>query len=223
MKVLIFGATGMVGKGVLLEALRSREVERVFVVGRSSTGLDDPKLEEFVLPDVGDLSSQATRLADVDACLFCLGVSSAGMSMDRYTELTFDLTIRIARQLFEINPAMTFIYVSGAGTDSTESGRIGWARVKGKTENELIRIFDSAYAFRPGVIIPLDGIQSKTKWTNVMVNLTRPLHGFIRRLAPRHVTTTAELGRAMLEVARHGHPKQILEQGDIIETGKRAV
>lgn len=216
MKVLIFGATGMVGRGVLLECLRDPGVERVLSVGRGPSGCADPKLEELLHPDLTELSPFAGRLSGFDACFFCLGVSSAGLDEAAYTRLTFDLTLSVARLLAPLNPDLCFIYVSGAGTDSSEKGRSMWARVKGRTENALLALpFKAACMFRPGGIQPMDGIRSKTRSYRVLYALTAPLWPLLRRLFPGAVTSTRQMGRAMLRVAREGAPRPILETRDI--------
>jgi uncharacterized protein YbjT (DUF2867 family) len=164
----------MVGQGVLRECLLDPEVPRVLVVGRSSTGRRDQKLREIVLPDIADLSGVEAELADLDACFFCLGVSSVRMSEERYTKITYDLTLAVARTLSRLNPEMTFVYISGAGTDSTERGRSMWARVKGRTENALLRLpFKSPYMFRPAFIVPMHGVRSKTTWYRVLYAVRR--------------------------------------------------
>src|SRR5579863_720907 len=164
MNVLLFGATGMVGQGVLRECLLDPEVERVLAIGRTSCGQQHKKLRELLRKDFSDYSGVENELTGFDACFFCLGVSSAGMTEEAYRRVTYDLTLAAAQVLAKLNPDMTFIYVSGAGTDSSEHGRTMWARVKGKTENDLLRLpFHAAYMFRPGVIRPLHGIRSRTK------------------------------------------------------------
>ena len=216
MNVLIFGATGMVGQGVLRECLRDPGVERVLTVGRRATGQTHPKLRELVVPDPADLAAVEAQLTDYDACFFCLGVTSAGLSEDRYTRLTYDLTLAVARTLARVGPSMTFVYVSGTGTDSTERGRTMWARVKGRTENALLALpFKAAYMFRPGYIQPLDGIRSRTLWYRALYAVVAPLYPLLKRLAPGAVTTTAQVGRAMLAVARRGFERPILETRDI--------
>jgi uncharacterized protein YbjT (DUF2867 family) len=216
MKVLIFGATGMVGQGVLRECLLDARITRVICVGRTSTGQQHAKLRDLVLPDPSNLSALEAELAGTDACFFCLGVSAVGMSEERYTSLTYDLTMRIAETLVRIAPGMTFIYVSGTGTDSSERGRAMWARVKGRTENALLRLpFKSAYMFRPGLIIPLHGITSRTALYRVSYVVLRPFFPLMRRFLPRAVTTTEAVGRAMIVVARAGYGKRLLENGDI--------
>ena len=216
MNVLIFGATGMVGQGVLRECLLDDRVQRVLVVGRSSLGQLHEKLREIVQQNLHDISAIGPELASMDACFFCLGVSSAGMSEEKYAHVTYDLTMAVAGTLARLNPAMTFVYVSGAGTDSTERGRVMWARVKGRTENALLGLpFRAAYMFRPGAIIPLHGITSRTRWYRILYAATRPLWPLLRRFAPNHVTTTERVGQAMINVADRGYPKRILESPDI--------
>ena len=216
MKALIFGATGMVGQGVLRECLLEPGVESVRAVGRSATGVQHPKLREMVRPDLFHYADIEPELKGIDACFFCLGVSSAGMSEKQYENLTCTLTLAAAETLARLNPAMTFIYISGAGTDSTEKGRVMWARVKGRTENALLRLpFKAAYMFRPGIIQPLHGARSKTTAYRIGYVLTKPVLPLLRRLFPRYVLTTEEIGRAMIRVAKHGAPKKVLESWDI--------
>ncbi|WP_263357435.1 NAD-dependent epimerase/dehydratase family protein [Acidicapsa ligni] len=215
MKVLLFGATGMVGQGVLRECLLAADVDRVQTVGRAGTGMQNAKLHEVVTSDLFRPGKYEAELRGFDACFFCLGVSSSGMKEDAYTHLTYELTIAVAETLARLNPEMTFVYVSGAGTDSSEQGRSMWARVKGRTENALLRLFPHAYMFRPGLIVPLHGIRSKTKVYQFFYALTGPLLPLLRRAFPKQVVTTEELGHAMLAVARTGAPKRVLETGDI--------
>jgi uncharacterized protein YbjT (DUF2867 family) len=215
MNVLILGATGMVGQGVLRECLLAADVQRVLTLGRSATGKVHPRLRELVQPNLFDLSTIESELSELDACFFCLGVSSAGMSEADYTKVTYDLTLTVAQTLARINPAMTFVYVSGMGTDSTEHGRTMWARVKGKTENAMLRLFKAAYMFRPGIIIPMHGITSKTTLYRLAYLVLTPLYPLIKKLAPNAVTTTEQIGQAMLAVARRGYPKHVLETADI--------
>lgn len=206
----------MVGQGVLRECLLAGDVDSVFAVGRTSTGQQHAKLQEIVQSNLFDLSPLESRLAGFDACFFCLGVSAAGMSEQDYRRLTYELTISVAKTLARLNPGMTFIYVSGAGTDSTERSRMMWARVKGRTENDLLKMpFRAAYMFRPGYIQPLHGIRTKTKWYGALYAVMAPLYPLWKRLLPRYVTTTECVGRAMLKVARHGAPKLFLENQDI--------
>jgi uncharacterized protein YbjT (DUF2867 family) len=218
---VLFGATGMVGQGVLRELLRDPEVARVLAVTRRSTGVEDDKFHELVLDDFYDFTSVANELTGYDACFFCLGVSSAGMSEKDYRRLTYDLTIAAARVLAERNPGMRFLYVSGTGTDSTEKGRVMWARIKGETENALLRLpFKAAYMIRPGYIQPLHGIRSSTTWTRVAYAVAAPLFPVWKTLFPNYLITTEELGRAMIRAARVGCPKRILEIPDLIELGR---
>ncbi|MDB4877040.1 MAG: hypothetical protein JWM41_3486 [Gemmatimonadetes bacterium] len=221
MNVIIFGATGMVGQGVLRECLLDPGIERVLSVGRSLTGQRHEKLREFAQPELRDLSAIDSALSGFDACFFSLGVSAAGMSEERYTRLTYDLTLDIAKTLLAHNPDMTFIYVSGMGTDSTERGRAMWARVKGRTENALLGLgFKAAYMFRPAAILPMHGIKSRTAWYRVVYLIMTPLFPALRAAFPKYVTTTEAVARAMLRVAREGFPKPILENTDIIEAGR---
>ena len=218
MKVILFGATGMVGQGVLRECLLAGDVDSILAVGRTSTGQQHAKLQEIVRPDLFDLSPIESRLSGFDACFFCLGVSAAGMSEQNYRRLTYELTISVATTLARLNPAMTFVYVSGTGTDSSESSRMMWARVKGKTENDLLKMgFRAAYMFRPGYIQPLHGIRTKTKLYGALYTVVAPLYPILKRLLPNYVTTTECVGRAMLDVARRGAPKRFLENQDINE------
>ena len=209
----------MVGQGVLRECLLDADVEQVLAIGRSGTGQQHPKLKEIVQSDLFDLSPIESRLAGFDACFFCLGVSAAGMSEQDYRRLTYDLTMSVAKTLVRLNPGMTFVYVSGAGTDSSERSRMMWARIKGKTENDLLKMpFRAAYMFRPGYIQPLHGIRAKTKWYGALYAVMGPLYPLWKRLLPNYVTTTECVGRAMLNVVRHGAPKRFLENQDINES-----
>jgi uncharacterized protein YbjT (DUF2867 family) len=216
MNILLFGATGMVGQGVLRECLLDPDVRSIVTIGRSTTGQQHEKLREIVHEDFSNFSVIESELSGFDACFFCLGVSSAGMTEEQYHRVTYDFTMAAAQTLARLNPGMTFIYVSGAGTDSTEHGRTMWARVKGKTENALLRLpFKAAYMFRPSVIQPLHGITSKTKAYRVFYAVTRPLLPLLKALFPRYVTTTEQVGRAMINAARQGAPKAVLESQDI--------
>jgi len=206
----------MVGQGVLRECLLAPDVRRVQTVGRSATGQRHEKLSELVVADLYDLSAHEQALTGFDACFFCLGVSAAGMSEERYARVTYDLTLSIANVLARLNPGMTFIYVSGAGTDSTEKGRIMWARVKGRTENALLRMpFLRAFMFRPGIIIPRHGVKSRTTWYRVFYAITTPLLPALRAMFPRSLATTDQIGRAMLAVARDGYSSSVLEARDL--------
>jgi uncharacterized protein YbjT (DUF2867 family) len=216
MNILIFGATGMVGQGVVRECLLDPHVDMVQTIGRSLTGLQHPKLREIVHADLWHYESIEAALSGFDACFFCLGVSSAGMKQQEYERITCGITLAAADTLARLNPQMTFIYVSGAGTDSSERGKVAWARIKGRTENALLRFpFKAAYMFRPGFIEPLDGITSKTPSYRILYALARPLLPVLRRLVPNLILTTAQIGRAMLAVARQGAPKPVLEVADL--------
>jgi uncharacterized protein YbjT (DUF2867 family) len=216
MNVVLFGATGMVGQGALRECLLDDGVHRVLAVGRAATGRHHEKLREVVVPDVADLSAVESELVGYDACLFCLGVTSAGMTDTEYTRLTHDLTVAVATTLLRLNPAMTFVFVSGTGADSSERGGMMWARVKGKAENAILRMgFAAAYVFRPAAIIPMHGITSRTRWIRVANTVLKPVFPVLKALLPRHVTTTEQLGRAMLKVARNGFATQVIEARDI--------
>jgi uncharacterized protein YbjT (DUF2867 family) len=215
MKVILFGATGMVGQGVLRECLRDNGVENVLAVGRRSTGLIHPKLREVILKDLFEVGVASVDLQGYDACFFCLGVSSAGMSEADYTRQTFDLTMGWARALAGINPAMTFVYVSGAGT----GGKAMWAQVKGRTEDALLALFPSAYMVRLGALRALHGEVSKTRWTRISYAVFRPLMPLVQAIAPGAVISTEELGRAMIRAARQGAPKRVLESRDLRALG----
>ena len=218
MNVLLFGATGMIGQGVLRACLLDPTVTRVVSVSRRPTGKSDPKLREFVQNDVTDLAPLGTELKTVDACLFTLGVSSLGQTEEEYSRATYDLTMKVAEQLVRANPSMTFVYVSGRSTDSTEKGSAMWARVKGRLENALLKLgFARAYMFRPGAIIPQHGIRSSTGWYNTLYAVMKPLFPIVRRLSPTAVTTTDQLSRAMITVARDGYSKPLIEMEDIIK------
>lgn len=215
MKVLLFGASGMIGQGVLRECLLDSEVTNILSIVRNGTGRQNPKLREIVHNNFLDLSSLEKELSALDACFFCLGVSSAGMSEENYRRVTYDITLAAGQLLARLNPSLTFIYVSGAGTDSSERGRTMWARVKGQTENALLRLpFKAAYMFRPAVIVPLHGIKSRTRLYRVSYAVLGPLLPLLTAF-PKYVTTTEKLGRAMLIAAKRGAPKVILESSDI--------
>jgi len=214
--VIVFGATGMVGAGVLIECLADPLVESVVAVVRSPTGRSHPKLREVIRTDFFDYSSLAADFAACDACFFCLGVSAAGMSEARYTSLTYDLTLAAAHALVAANPRAVFCYVSGLGTDSSERGRTMWARVKGRTENALLALpLRGAYMFRPAFIQPIHGVRSRTALYQAFYTVAAPLTPLLRRLLPRYWTTTENLGRAMIRVARDGYAKRILDSVDI--------
>ncbi len=215
MKVILFGASGMVGQGVLRECLLAPEVAGVLAVGRSATGKAHPKLRELRHADFSDFTAIESELSGHDACFFCLGVSSAGMSEPDYRRVTYVFTLAAAEVLARLNPGMTFVYVSGAGTDGTGRGRTMWARVKGETENALLRLPFRAYLFRPAYIQPRHGVTSRTPWLRVLYAVLAPLYPVWKAAFPRWVTTTEEVGRAMIRVASEGAPKRVLESQDI--------
>lgn len=216
MNVILFGATGMVGGGVLRECLLDPDVQRVVSVVRAATGQQHPKLRELVHRDFHDFSSVEGELSGLDACFFCLGVTSAGKSEAEYTSVTYGITVAAAEPLARLNPGMTFIFVSGASSDSSEKGRVMWARVKGKAENAVLRLpVAASYVFRPAFIRPLHGVTSRTWGYRVLLSLTKPLLPFIVQRFPKYATTTEQIGRAMLGVVRHGAPKRVLESEDI--------
>ena len=206
----------MVGQGVLRECLRAADVSEVVVVGRTSLAMVHPKLREVVVADLFDVVAYEDSLAGFDACFFCLGVSSTGMSEEAYAHITYDLGVAIASTLVRLNQTMTLTYVSGTGTDSTELGKVMWARVKGKLENALLGMgFAAAYMLRPGFIAPMDGIRSKTRIYRMMYTVLAPVTPLLRRLFPAQILTTREVGQAMLELVRSGYAKDVLEVRDI--------
>ncbi|MCM3873923.1 MAG: hypothetical protein ND895_24810 [Pyrinomonadaceae bacterium] len=215
MKVILFGATGMVGQGVLRECLLDDSIDSVLAIGRSSTNHTHPKLSELLLEDLFDFNITTEKLQGYDASFFCLGVSAAGMSEVDYTRLTFDLTMGWAHVLAGINPTMTFIYVSGAGT----GGKSMWAQVKKRTEDALLALFPNAYMFRLAALRPMHGEVSKTRWTRISYAVFRPLLPLVRAIFPRAVITTEELGRAMIRTVRQGAPKRVLENRDLRALG----
>jgi hypothetical protein len=206
----------MVGQGVLRECLLDDGVDSVLSVGRSAIGRQHRKLLELLHENFLDYSDVEDRLAGFDACFFCLGVSSAGMSEERYTRVTYDIALAAARTLARLNPGMTFIYVSGMGTNGSEHGGSMWARVKGKTENDLLKLpFKAAYMFRPAVIVPLHGIKSKTMVYRIFYVALAPLLPLLKGRFPKYVTTTEQVGRAMIKIATDGWPKPVLENSEI--------
>lgn len=216
MRVLIFGATGMVGQGVLKACLDADDVCEVVTIGRSSTNLQHLKLREIVHADLYDYQTIEDQLKDFDACFFCLGVSSTGMKQTDYYRITHDMTLAAADVLHRLNPEMVFNYVTGAGTDSSEKGKVFWARVKGKTENELLKMgFRGVYLFRPAVIIPVNGEVSKVRYYAMAYRLLKPVFLLMKRFYPKMVLTTAQIGEAMLNSVRRGYPHAVLEISDI--------
>lgn len=214
MKVIITGTTGMVGKGVLYECLDDERITEVLVVNRRSLDMNHAKLKEVLHKDFYDLSTIKQFLQGYDACFFCLGVSALGLNEEQYTKLTYTLTTHFAETV--INPNMTFIYVSGTGTDSSEQGRSMWARVKGKTENTLLKMpFKKAYMFRPGMIIPRKGIKSSTGWYNAIYTILRPF--FPLFLRSKNITDTIRIGKAMINVTANGSDETYFENKEINE------
>ncbi|WP_433791296.1 NAD-dependent epimerase/dehydratase family protein [Actinoplanes sp. CA-252034] len=213
MRVIVFGATGMVGQGVLRECLLAPDVTRVLVVTRSPTGVEHPKLREVILADLADLSPIAGELTGYDACFYCLGVSSVGMDEAAYTRVSYDLPMAAARTLAPLGDDLTFVYVSGEGTDP--ESRLMWSRVKARTEREIMEMFRNGFAFRPGFIQPTHGVRSKTGWYDTAYTIIAPLVPLVRRVAPRYVTSTDEVGRAMLRAARGGYAKRVVTTADM--------
>ena len=215
-KAIITGATGMVGEGVLLECLKNPNVEQVLVVHRKPLGRSHPKLKEIVHPDFFNLGPIATQLAGYNACYFCLGVSSVGMGKEEYRHITYDLTLQMGQTIAPQNPGMTFCYVTGAGTDSSEQGRLAWARVKGATENALLKLFPNGYMFRPGMMQATPGQQNLKTWYRRLAWLYPIVHA----LYPSGTCTLREVGQAMINVTLNGYPKHILEVKDIVAAAK---
>ena len=221
MDVVIFGSTGMVGAGVLIECLEHSRVRSVLVVNRTPLGRKHPKLREVIHANFHEPEALRAVCADMDACFFCLGVTSVGMDEPTYTRLTFDLTLGVARAI--VSPRLTFCYVSGAGTDSSERGRVMWARVKGRTENALLAMpFKAAYMFRPGYIQPMKGVRSKTAWYQAVYNVIARFYPVLHRLMPGQSTTTVEVGQAMIQVAESGYARPILLSRDISAVARNA-
>jgi len=215
MRVLIFGATGMLGQAALLECERDHGVESIVAFGRTPVVGDHPKLTNLIHADLANYDGLDAQLTGFDACFFTLGVTSNGMNEANYTRVTYGFTLAAAEALSRLNPGMAFIYVSGSGTDRSEKGRSMWARVKGRTENALLRLSLSAYMFRPGFIQPMDGIESKTPSYRIFYKVLAPLMPLLHKALPNQVLTTREIGQAMVSVARHGYEKHILETRDI--------
>jgi uncharacterized protein YbjT (DUF2867 family) len=220
MNVVIFGATGMIGQGVLREAVRDPDVQSIVSVVRRSAGQIEPKVREVVCSDMWNFQPIEAQLRDLEACLFCLGVSSAGMSEADYEHVTYGITMAAAETLSRLNPGMTFVFVSGAGTDGTEKGKTMWARIKGKTENALMRLpFKAVYAFRPGAIRAMNGEVSRTTSYRLLYAVFAPIWIFGDKLSPKYFTNTEKLGRAMLRAVKSGASKKILESVDINALG----
>jgi uncharacterized protein YbjT (DUF2867 family) len=215
-KTIVTGATGMVGEGVLLECLANPAVAQVLVINRKPGAVTHPKLHEIIHSDFFNLSAVEPQLTGYDACFFCLGVSSVGMKADDYKRVTQDLTLAVAQVLAKSNPNMTFCYVTGAGTDSSEQGRVAWARVKGATENALMRLFPNAYMFRPAMMRATPGQKNTPRWYHALAWI----YPIGRALAPSHFCTLEEVARTMINAATKGYAKRILEVADIVELAK---
>jgi len=217
-KAIITGATGMVGEGVLHESLHHPAVESVLVINRKPCGVTHPKLAEIIHTDFYNLSAIESQLSGYNACFFCAGVSSVGMKEPEYTKVTYDLTMGFAKTLSRLNPDITFCYVSGAGTDSTEKGRMWWARVKGKTENDLMKLpFKAAYNFRPPFMLPTKGMKNTLpyyKYVTWLYPIARPIF-------PNYFITLKELGLAMVNSVLFGNERKVLEAKDIVELVKK--
>jgi len=217
MKVIITGATGMVGKGILLECLNHESVDEVLIIGRNPIDIQHSKLKELIHNDFSSFSDVATELSGYDACFFSLGISAKGLKEKEYKRITYDFTLSLANILLKLNPEITFNYVSGEGTDSSEKGRMMWARVKGKTENDLLHLgFKQAFMFRPGAIIPLRGIKSRTRLYQFMYNYFIWLVKLIKFLAPNSVVNTTQIGLAMINSVLKGYDKKVLTPKDIL-------
>lgn len=213
---IITGATGMVGKGVLIECLENKNVEKVLVLVREETGLKHPKLKEIIHKDFTDFSSVIPQLVGYNACYFCLGISSAGISNEKYKEITYDLTMHLAEILLPLNPDITFCYVSGAGTSTKEDSSMNWANVKGKTENDLLKMsFENAFMFRPGFIQPEKGASSKVTLYKMIYNILSPIFPILDKIFPQNITTTSRVGKAMIAVVQKGYSNTYLENRDI--------
>ena len=216
MKIVLFGASGMIGQGVLRECLLDPDVDLVLSVGRTPLAQKHEKLKELIAPDLGNLSAFSEQLGGFDACFYSLGATAAGSSEEQYRRINYDIPLHVGNLLVTLNPRMTFIYVSGRGSDSSEKGRVMWARVKGATENALLRLpFRAAYMFRIGAVLPMYGIESKTPLYNLFYTLGKPLLLVLRFVSRKNVQTTEEVGKAMLIAAKRGAPKVILESADI--------
>ena len=215
-KAIITGSTGMVGKGVLLECLENPVVESVLLVNRRPVGIKHNKVKEIIHNVFFELDEIENELTGYNACFFCLGISSVGKKEDVYKRITYDLTINFARTVLKQNPDITFCYVSGAGTDSSENGKLMWANVKGKTENELLKMsFKNAYMLRPALIQPVRGEKAVSQFINFMYTLTSPIYPMLKKAFPKYVTSTDNVGKAMINSVLQGNKSRILENRDI--------
>ncbi|MGR3856877.1 NAD-dependent epimerase/dehydratase family protein [Chryseobacterium indologenes] len=216
-KVIITGSTGMVGEGVLQECITNQKVEKILLINRKSSGYTHPKIEEIIQADLSDISVVSEKIKGYDACYFCLGVSSVGMKEEDYKKVTYDLTLRFAKTLALVNPGMTFCYVSGGGTDSSEKGKQMWARIKGKTENDLMKLSLDAYNFRPAFMKPTAGAKN-VKGFYKFINAIYP---FLRLFSTTYFLTLEEVGKAMINASLGGFSKRILEVKDISQLSQK--
>ncbi len=224
MKVIVTGATGMVGKGVLLECLDDESITEVLSISRRNLGMSHPKLQELLHQDFSEFDSAREALQGYDACFACMGVSAAGLKEEEYTRLTYGFTLSLAKVLKDLNPDSTFIYVSGQGTDGSEKGSTMWARVKGKTENDLLKLgFRQAFMFRPGMIIPVRGVSPSSKLYRVLINNLTWLLKLIKLLAPKSVVNSAQIGQAMINATTDGYDKSVIHPVDILKLSTKSV
>ncbi|MBK9222087.1 MAG: epimerase [Saprospiraceae bacterium] len=217
-RAILTGATGMLGEGVLYECLQSDLVESVLIIGRKPYGMTHPKLKELIVKNINELHEIESQIIGYNACFFCLGVSSVGIKEEAFSKLTYDLTLNFAKVLCKLNPDMTFCYISGAGTDSSEKGKIMWARVKGKTENDLRKLpFKAVYNFRPGYMQPTNGLKNTLKYYHYI----SWMYPMLRMLFPNMVCTLAELGQAMINTVAKGFERPTLEVKEIVSQSKQ--
>ena len=215
MNVIITGVTGMVGEGVLFECLQNSKVSEVLIISRKPYDLQHPKLKALIVPDFFELNKFSEDIKGYDACFFCAGISSVGMKEEKFTRITYDTTLVFAKALLDVNGNISFTYVSGSHTDSSEKGRVMWARVKGKTENDLAKLpFKGEYNFRPGAMLPFPG---QKNWKSVYKVIVK----IIKVFAPKNILSIQEVGKAMINAVTIGYPKNILEIADIKELAKK--
>lgn len=209
MKVILTGATGMVGEGVLFECINNTKVSEIPFVGRRNYETTSSKVKQLLVSDFLKIDEYKDQLQGYDACFFCAGISSVGMSEEKFTTITYDTTLTFAKTLLEVNSNMVFNYVSGRGTDTTEKGKVMWARVKGKTENHLMQLgFKAEYNFRPALMIPFKEQKSVKPIFNIMAKV-------LKYIMPKATLTLSQVGKAMINVVENAYPKSILEISDI--------